>query len=102
MEQEAEQKQFRAVELQRTKWEAREERLVEQMSQLERRLACLEGQRTRPFEKKERRDPRDKQATVADELASLRSWSDTSSFDSDRGQSPAYHYDQKVPTSMSL
>ena len=90
MEQEAELKQFRAMELERGKWEAREDRLVEQMRQLERRLARLEldGQRKSTFEKKDHRNRGGKQIPVVSGLASLRSWSDASSFDSDKSQPP--------------
>ena len=92
MEQEAELKQFRAMELERGKWEAREDRLVEQMRQLERRLARLEldGQRKSIFEKKAKghRGRSGKQIPVVSGLASLPSWSDASSFDSDKSQPP--------------
>ena len=42
MEHEAELKHFRAMELECSKWESREDRLVEQMHRLEHHLARLE------------------------------------------------------------
>ena len=72
MEQEAELKQFRAMEFERCKWEARENRLVEQMRQLECRLARLEtdSQRKSTFEKKGHGGHNGKQLPVMSGLAS--------------------------------
>lgn len=78
MEREAELKQFCAMEAERSKWETREDRLVEQMRQLEYRLARLEGQR---------KSGRDRLTTVVRKVASLPSWSNASCLDSERSQS---------------
>ena len=87
MEQQAELKQFRAMELECSKWEAKEDR---QIRQLERRLFRLEldSQRRLTFQKKASGARSNKQIHVATGLASLPSWSDSSSFDSDKSKPP--------------
>ena len=80
------------MELERCKWEVRDNRLVEQMRQLECRLVRLEtnSPRKSTFEKKGHggNTCSGKQLPVVSGLASPPSWSDASSFDSNKSQPP--------------